>query len=108
MKRDGFEPDEMTVVSVLRACGDIRNLEFGKGKCRDLVYARNVFDKMGRKVLVTWNAMITGDAATGRGVLFAKETLLNDHGSSVAAQCFVIQGFRNVGSWVAQLNSIVI
>jgi pentatricopeptide repeat protein len=30
------------------------------GKWGDLVSARRVFDKMGRKVLVTWNAMITG------------------------------------------------
>ncbi|PWA94534.1 pentatricopeptide repeat (PPR-like) superfamily protein [Artemisia annua] len=90
MKRDGFEPDEMTVVSVLGACGDIGNLELGKvveeyvvenemevnsyvgsaligmyGKCGDLVSARRVFDKMGRKDLVTWNAMITGYAQSG-------------------------------------------
>ncbi|PWA57090.1 Pentatricopeptide repeat-containing protein [Artemisia annua] len=30
MKRDGFDPDEMTAVSVLRECGDIGNLELGK------------------------------------------------------------------------------
>nr|GFB56043.1 hypothetical protein [Tanacetum cinerariifolium] len=28
-------------------------------KCGDLVSAKRVFDKMGRKDLVTWNAMIT-------------------------------------------------
>ncbi|GKE30801.1 pentatricopeptide repeat-containing protein [Tanacetum coccineum] len=85
MKRDGFEPDEMTVVSVLGACGDLGDLGLGKvvevyvvenemelnsyvgsaligmySKCGDLVSARRVFDKMGRKDLVTWNAMITG------------------------------------------------
>lgn len=31
------------------------------------------------------------DAATGRGVLFATEALLNDHGMSVSGQRFVIQ-----------------
>lgn len=31
------------------------------------------------------------DAATGRGVLFATEALLNEHGMSVAGQRFVIQ-----------------
>nr|GMC88755.1 glutamate dehydrogenase B [Ipomoea batatas] len=45
------------------------------------------------------------DAATGRGVLFATEALLNEHGKSIAGQRFVIQGFGNVGSWAAQLIS---
>ncbi|KAF4368529.1 hypothetical protein F8388_018653 [Cannabis sativa] len=43
------------------------------------------------------------DAATGRGVLFATEALLNEHGKSIAGQRFVIQGFGNVGSWAAEL-----
>ncbi|KAG4940307.1 Glutamate dehydrogenase 1 [Glycine max] len=45
------------------------------------------------------------DAATGRGVLFATEALLNEYGKSVSGQRFVIQGFGNVGSWAAQLIS---
>ncbi|KAL7098144.1 hypothetical protein ACP275_10G186900 [Erythranthe tilingii] len=45
------------------------------------------------------------DAATGRGVLFATEALLNEHGKSIAGQRVVIQGFGNVGSWAAQLIS---
>ncbi|KAF5202869.1 Glutamate dehydrogenase [Thalictrum thalictroides] len=45
------------------------------------------------------------DAATGRGVLFATEALLNEYGKSIAGQRFVIQGFGNVGSWAAQLIS---
>ncbi|GJX22027.1 pentatricopeptide repeat-containing protein [Tanacetum coccineum] len=82
MKRDGFEPDEMTVVSVLGACGDLglgkvveeyvveNEMEVNSyvgsaligmySKCGDLVSARRVFDKMVTKDLVTWNAMITG------------------------------------------------
>ncbi|RID64554.1 hypothetical protein BRARA_E03483 [Brassica rapa] len=54
------------------------------------------------------------DAATGRGVLFATEALLNEHGKSIAGQRFAIQilkddkfsvacGFGNVGSWAAKL-----
>ena len=31
------------------------------------------------------------DAATGRGVLFATEALLNEHGKSISGQRFVIQ-----------------
>ncbi|CAI9101036.1 OLC1v1038261C1 [Oldenlandia corymbosa var. corymbosa] len=45
------------------------------------------------------------DAATGRGVLFGTEALLNEYGKSIAGQRFVIQGFGNVGSWAAQLIS---
>ncbi|CAN6464913.1 unnamed protein product [Victoria cruziana] len=43
------------------------------------------------------------DAATGRGVLFATEALLAEHGKKISDQRFVIQGFGNVGSWAAQL-----
>nr|GMD83351.1 glutamate dehydrogenase B [Ipomoea batatas] len=45
------------------------------------------------------------DAATGRGVLYATEALLKEHGKSIAGQRFVIQGFGNVGSWAALLIS---
>ncbi|CAM6126084.1 unnamed protein product [Calypogeia fissa] len=43
------------------------------------------------------------DAATGRGVVFATEALLADHGLPLAGQRYVIQGFGNVGSWTARL-----
>ncbi|KAG6603489.1 Glutamate dehydrogenase 1, partial [Cucurbita argyrosperma subsp. sororia] len=43
------------------------------------------------------------DAATGRGVLYATEALLNEYGKSISGQRFVIQGFGNVGSWAARL-----
>ncbi|KAF5749379.1 pentatricopeptide repeat-containing protein [Tripterygium wilfordii] len=90
MREDGFEPDEMTLVSVLRACGDLGNLILGSwieeffmsnkmelnsymgsaligmyGKCGDLLSARRVFDKMPKKDVVIWNAMITGYAQNG-------------------------------------------
>lgn len=42
------------------------------------------------------------DAATGRGVVFATENLLAEHGKSIAGLTFVIQGFGNVGSWAAR------
>ncbi|KFK37827.1 hypothetical protein AALP_AA3G034400 [Arabis alpina] len=45
------------------------------------------------------------DAATGRGVLFATEALLNEHGKTISGQRFIIQGFGNVGSWAARLIS---
>lgn len=43
------------------------------------------------------------EAATGRGVVFATEALLAEYGKPVKDLTFVIQGFGNVGSWVAKL-----
>ncbi|XP_024978674.1 pentatricopeptide repeat-containing protein At2g34400 [Cynara cardunculus var. scolymus] len=90
MRGEGFEPNEMTLVSVLGACGDLGNLSSGRliedyvvdnemkvnsyigsaliamyAKCGALVSARRIFDKMAKKDLVTWNAMITGYAQSG-------------------------------------------
>ncbi|KAA0060107.1 glutamate dehydrogenase 1 [Cucumis melo var. makuwa] len=42
------------------------------------------------------------DAATGRGVMYATEALLNEYGKSISGQRF---GFGNVGSWAARLIS---
>ncbi|KAJ0712519.1 putative tetratricopeptide-like helical domain superfamily [Helianthus annuus] len=89
MKVEGFEPNEMTLVSVVSACGELGNLSLGRvvegyvvekrmrmssyigsaligmyAKCGDLVSARRIFDKMTKKDLVTWNAMITGQVLT--------------------------------------------
>lgn len=85
MRVAGFKPNEMTLVSVLGACGDLGDLEMGRwiegfveasgmvvnsyigsslidmyAKCGDLQSARQVFDRSGKKDMVVWNAMITG------------------------------------------------
>ncbi|XP_004297893.1 PREDICTED: pentatricopeptide repeat-containing protein At2g34400-like [Fragaria vesca subsp. vesca] len=90
MREAGFEPNEMTLVSVLGACGDLGDVGLGQwvedfvvekklelnsylgsaligmfGKCGDLCSARRVFDSMKKKDRVTWNAMITGYAQNG-------------------------------------------
>ncbi|GER25599.1 pentatricopeptide repeat-containing family protein [Striga asiatica] len=91
MRNDGFEPDEMTLVSVLAACGDLGDLSLGRwiegyvvekrleynsyigsalinmyGKCGELESARRVFDSMKRKELVIWNSLITGYSQNGQ------------------------------------------
>ncbi|MBA0716084.1 hypothetical protein Golax_014950 [Gossypium laxum] len=78
-----FKPDLLTITTVLRACGHLRDLEFGKfvheymkkggfqsdvtadnilidmyAKCDDLLASREVFDRMMCKDSVSWNSMI--------------------------------------------------
>ncbi|KAA8522699.1 hypothetical protein F0562_009139 [Nyssa sinensis] len=97
MRDEGFEPDEMTLVSILGACGDLGDSNLGRwiegfvvdsgmelnsyvgsalidmyGKCGDLTSARGIFDRMTKKDVVTWNAMITGYAQNG----FSDEAIL--------------------------------
>lgn len=43
------------------------------------------------------------ESATGRGVVYAAEALLNEQGKQIKDLTFAIQGFGNVGSWVAKL-----
>ncbi|XP_026425216.1 glutamate dehydrogenase 2-like [Papaver somniferum] len=43
------------------------------------------------------------EAATGRGVVFATEALLNEYGQTITDLKFAIQGFGNVGYWAAKL-----
>ncbi|KNA12170.1 hypothetical protein SOVF_128360 [Spinacia oleracea] len=91
MQVDGFEPDEVTVTSVLSACSQLGCLEVGKGvhslifekgielnhfvlnglvdmyaKCGDLNTARSIFEGMSRRNHSCWNSMITGLAVHGK------------------------------------------
>jgi glutamate dehydrogenase (NAD(P)+) len=43
------------------------------------------------------------DAATGRGVVYCLEEAARDYGIDLAGATVAIQGFGNVGSWVARL-----
>ncbi|KAK1366711.1 hypothetical protein POM88_042272 [Heracleum sosnowskyi] len=48
-------------------------------------------------------ASLGREAATGRGVVYATEALLAEHGKSIKDLKFAIQGFGNVGTWAAKL-----
>ncbi|KAL3531021.1 hypothetical protein ACH5RR_010343 [Cinchona calisaya] len=90
MRHEEVVPNEMTLVSVLGACGDLGSMELGRsvenyvvensmelnsymgsalidmyGKCGDLGSAKRIFDDTEKKDVVTWNAMITGYAQNG-------------------------------------------
>eukprot|EP01018_Ginkgo_biloba_P033672 Gb_37465 [translate_table: standard] len=90
MEVKGIQPDNFIFPSVLKACGGLAALEQGKEihklikrrgyesdsfvesalvnmyvKCASLEDARLVFNKMSRKNVVTWSAMISGYAQNG-------------------------------------------
>eukprot|EP01018_Ginkgo_biloba_P020443 Gb_15797 [translate_table: standard] len=92
MKSTGVRPDTVTFASVLPACANLAALEHGKyihediirsgfhsnifvgnsivdmyAKCGIIDDARNVFDKMPRRNVISWTAMILGYATHGRG-----------------------------------------
>ncbi|KAL1557106.1 Pentatricopeptide repeat superfamily protein [Salvia divinorum] len=91
MQEDGFEPDEVTLVSVLSACAQAGMLDVGReiherflnsrielnefvvnslvdmyAKCGDLGTARLIFEEALAKNSATWNSLITGFAVHGR------------------------------------------
>ncbi|KAL1207340.1 Pentatricopeptide repeat-containing protein [Cardamine amara subsp. amara] len=91
MEKEGVEPDERTLVSLLGACTHLGDLRTGRlleevaitkkiglstflgpklismfGKCGDLDSARRVFNQMNEKDRVAWNAMITVYSQSGK------------------------------------------
>ncbi|MQL93950.1 hypothetical protein Taro_026588 [Colocasia esculenta] len=87
MEESGQEPDEVTMTSAISACGELRELAYGKklhsraeqsagsvgvvlgtalvdmyAKCGALDSARKVFDQMPVRNVVAWSAMISGCA----------------------------------------------
>ncbi|XP_023521260.1 pentatricopeptide repeat-containing protein At1g05750, chloroplastic [Cucurbita pepo subsp. pepo] len=96
MQCSGIEPDYVSIIAVLAACADLGALSFGLwvnrflmqqefkdnirisnslidmySRCGCIEFARQVFDKMPKRTLVSWNSMIVGFAING----FADESL---------------------------------
>lgn len=92
MSNDGCSPNEFTICGVLKACGEEKELKFGKqlhgaiikemydndvfigtslvdmyAKCGEIVDSRNVFDGMRNRNTVTWTSIIAGYAREGLG-----------------------------------------
>lgn len=87
MLSEGFSPNEFTVCGVLKACGEEKELRFGRqlhgaivkkiyksdifigtslvdmyAKCGEIEDSRNVFDAMRNRNTVTWTSIIAGYA----------------------------------------------
>eukprot|EP01018_Ginkgo_biloba_P019775 Gb_28390 [translate_table: standard] len=90
MQRARIKPDKLTFPFVLKACGSLTALQEGKeihddivrtgfesdvfvgnslvtmyAKCGRMEFARQLFDKMSKRNVVSWNAMIAGYARSG-------------------------------------------
>eukprot|EP01018_Ginkgo_biloba_P030661 Gb_29995 [translate_table: standard] len=90
MQHAGVEPNRVTVVAVLPACAELRDLQKGKGihdniikngfesedsigsgliamyaKCGSIEIARQLFDRLSKRDVASWNAMIAGYAQSG-------------------------------------------
>eukprot|EP01018_Ginkgo_biloba_P018893 Gb_18914 [translate_table: standard] len=90
MQRGGIQPDNLTFPFILKACGSLTDLQRGKdihdclirngfesnvfvgsalvdmyAKCGEIESARQVFDKMSERNVVSWNTMIAGYVQNG-------------------------------------------
>ncbi|XP_062221868.1 pentatricopeptide repeat-containing protein At1g05750, chloroplastic [Phragmites australis] len=91
MLLDGVEPDYVTLIAVVSACAEVGALGLGMwvhrfavrqglernvrvdnsmidmyARCGQVELARQVFDSMRKRTVVSWNSMIVGFAANGR------------------------------------------
>ncbi|CAN1241969.1 Glutamate dehydrogenase 2 [Linum perenne] len=130
VQHDNVDPDEVNALAQLMTWKSaVADIPYGGAKggigCtpRDLstselerltrVFTQKIHDLIGTHTDVPapdmgTNAQDLGgslgrEAATGRGVVFATEALLNEYGKSIEGLTFVIQGFGNVGSWAAKI-----
>eukprot|EP01018_Ginkgo_biloba_P030301 Gb_17294 [translate_table: standard] len=118
MQQEGTRPDNFTFPLVLKACAALLALQEGKeihyhivrsrlesdvfvaaglidmyAKCGCIEDARQVFDKMSRRDLVSWNTMIAGYAKCGN--------------VEIARHLFDRMPERNVVSWTAMIAGYV-
>lgn len=118
MLRDKVPPDKYTFPLVIKACSSELNLRLGKsvhglaikhgvnfdvfvgtglidfyGKCKEVECARNLFDNMSDRSVVTWTAMIVGYLSVGD--------------VEKGKRLFYLMPERNVPSWNALVDGLV-
>ncbi|KAM7273607.1 hypothetical protein ACFE04_028271 [Oxalis oulophora] len=90
MAAEGVEPDEVTMIGVVSSCAQLGDLKRGRGfhrcieekginvtvslantlmdmysKCGDIKAAREIFDSVSNKTIVSWTTMVAGYAKCG-------------------------------------------
>lgn len=90
MQMDGFDPDAISIVSLLSSCSELKTTLLGKSAhafvirksidsnlnvlnallafycdCSELVYSFRIFDRMVPKSVISWNTMISGCVGNG-------------------------------------------
>ncbi|CDP13130.1 unnamed protein product [Coffea canephora] len=61
MQEENLRPNSRTVVSLLKACGELSELGLGKGiHGFDMTTANHVFRSLGSRSTVSWNSMLCG------------------------------------------------
>eukprot|EP01018_Ginkgo_biloba_P033238 Gb_27958 [translate_table: standard] len=125
MQLEGVKPNLVTIASVLPACAHSKDLQQGKdihdyitrhgfeldgfvgnalvdmySKCGSVECARQVFDAMSQRDVVSWNAMIAGYAQNGQGddaLTLFRQMQLEDIKPNVVSWTGMIAGFAQNG-----------
>ncbi|KAJ0972768.1 hypothetical protein J5N97_020727 [Dioscorea zingiberensis] len=117
MQLAGFEPDDISIVSVLPACAQLGALEFGKwihkyankhgllnrtfvcnaliemyAKCGSIDQARQLFDGMKERDVITWSTMIGGLATHGKAYEAVELFLEMETDGTVKPNCITFLG----------------
>nr|XP_029120155.1 pentatricopeptide repeat-containing protein At2g33760-like [Elaeis guineensis] len=134
MMEEGLEADDATIASALLACAELEDLDHGKklhcrirklgmrisvvlgtalvgryAKCGEIAAAREVFDALPERNVLTWSAMISGRAQNDQGEealrLFNKRVTEGDNKPNeitvmAKLSACVQTGDLSIGKWV--------
>ncbi|KAL0693130.1 hypothetical protein Bca4012_060310 [Brassica carinata] len=127
MNKTGVSPDLVTLLSLISGCGKLGSLEIGRwldaraetygfkrdnimvrnalidmySKCGSITEARDIFDNMSEKTVVTWTTMIAGYALNGvflKALELFNKMIDSDHKPNHITFLAVLQACAHSGS----------